>query len=182
MDSGAEALASIVQIDPIRVRFSLTDRAYLNLKSSMLEGENETLVAQVRLPNGAMLPMVGRKDFDDNTMNARTGTMVVRYLFDNPDGLLVSGGYVSILLGKEDPSMGIKVPKQAILVDADGTYVLTVSDEGLVGTARVTVGDSVEGDFVVLNGLQSGDRIVVDGVQKVQPGMTATVTFQETDQ
>ena len=182
VDSGTEALTTIVQLDPIRVLFSLTDRAFLNLREKVLSGEVESLVAQARLPNGTVLPMVGKKDFDDNTMNARTGTMAVRYLFDNPDEMLVAGGYVTALLGKPDRPMGLRVPQQAILVDPDGTYVLTVNEEGLVGTARVSTGDSIGDDFVVLSGLKAGDRVVTVGVQKVQPGMTAMVTLQEAAQ
>ncbi len=169
----AEVLANIVQNDPIRVVFSMTDRAYLN----SLGGDKK--VAQVRLPNGALLSKIGRKDFDDNAMNAETGTMAVRYLFDNPDGLLVPGGYVNILLGVEPRPMGIRVPQRAVLLDADGSYVLTVNEEGLVGSARIETGASVETDVIAVSGLKAGDRIVVDGVQKVLPGATAMVTLQE---
>ena len=108
--------------------------------------------------------------------------MAVRYLFDNPDEMLVAGGYVTALLGKPDRPMGLRVPQQAILVDPDGIYVLTVNEEGLVGTARVEVGDAVGDAFVVLSGLSAGERVVTEGVQKVQPGMTAIVTLQEAAQ
>ena len=78
VDSGTGALATIVQLDPIRVVFSLTDRAYLNLRAKVLSGETAGLVAQARLPNGTVLPGIGKKDFDDNTMDPMTGTMAVR--------------------------------------------------------------------------------------------------------
>jgi membrane fusion protein (multidrug efflux system) len=114
-------------------------------------------------------------------MNPETGTMAVRYLFDNPDGRLVPGGYVNILLGLRQRPMGIRIPQRAVLLDPKGSYVLTVNGEGQVGTARVEIGESVEGDFVVLSGLKAGDRIVVDGVQKARPGMTAQVTLPEAE-
>lgn len=182
VDSGSGSLAAIVQLDPIRVVFSMTDRAYLNLRTRILSGEAQGLVAQTRLPNGTVLPVFGKKDFDDNMMNSKTGTMAVRYLFDNPDEMLVAGGYVTVLLGKPDRPMGIRVPQEAILVDPDGSYVLTVNDEGLVGMARVQTGDAIGNDFVALEGLKAGDRVVIEGVQKVQPGMTAVVTLQEAAQ
>jgi membrane fusion protein (multidrug efflux system) len=75
--------------------------------------------------------------------------------------------------------MGIRIPQRAVLLDPQGYYVLTVNREGLIGTARIEIGKAVEGDFVVLSGLKAGDRIVVDGVQKVRPGMNAVVTLQE---
>jgi RND family efflux transporter MFP subunit len=182
VDSGTEALATIVQLDPIRVVFSLTDRAFLNLRANVLQGEAEAAVAQAKLPNGTVLQTIGKKDFDDNAMNSKTGTMAVRYLFDNPDEMLVAGGYVTVLLGKPDRPMGLRIPQQALLLDPDGPYVLTTNEEGLIGTARVATGDSIGDDFVVLSGLNAGDRVVVSGVQKVQPGMTAVVTLLEAAQ
>lgn len=172
-------LARIIQTDPIRVVFSMTDRAYLNLLQQEHEGKADKQVARIRLPNGIVLPLIGRKDFADNEMNADTGTMAVRYLFENGGGMLVPGSYARILLGTEERPMGIRVPQQAILQDAQGSYVLTVNDEGLVGAARIEAGSSIETDRVVLTGLKPGDRVVVEGVQKAQPGMTATVTLME---
>jgi len=177
--SASGALAHIVQTDPIRVVFSMTDRAYLNLRQQEMEGVTNALAARIRLPNGSTIKMVGKKDFDDNAMNSDTGTLAVHYLFDNPDGLLVSGGYVNILLGQQERPLGIRIPQQAVLVDTQGTYVLTVDEAGKVGTARIQLGNSIKTDFVVLSGLQAGDRIVVDGLQKVQPGSEAKVTLQE---
>jgi RND family efflux transporter MFP subunit len=178
----SEVLAHIVQTDPIRVVLSMTDRAYLDLRERELAGSADSMAARVRLPNGTMLPHVGHKDFTGNEMDSKTGTMAVRYLFDNPDSLLVAGGYVNILLGPAERPMGIRVPQQAVMQDPQGSYVLTVNEEGQVGTARVELGRSVETDRVVLSGLQTGDRVVIEGVQKVQPGMTAVVTLQENGQ
>ena len=177
--SASDAMARIVQTDPIRVVFSMTDRAYLNLRQQEQDGKANNLTARIRLPNGSTLPMIGKKDFDDNAMNPETGTLAVRYLFDNPDELLVPGGYANILVGQEERPMGIRIPQKAILVDPQGTYVLTVDNAGQVGTARIRLGKTIESDMVVLSGLQVGDRIVVDGVQKVQPGMQANVVLQE---
>jgi len=177
--SASSELARIVQISPIRVVFSMTDRAYLDFRAQELAGTSDGLVAHIRLPNGTQLSLLGKKEFDDNVMNAETGTIAVRYLFDNPDGRLVPGGYVNILLGSRQRPMGIRIPQRALLLDPQGSYVLTVNGEGQVGTARVEIGESVEGDFVVHSGLKAGDRIVVDGVQKARPGMNAQVTLQE---
>ena len=177
--AASEVLAHIVQTDPIRIVFSMTDRAYLDFRGQASEGPDSGLVAQVKLPNGVVLPVRGKKDFDDNRMNARTGTLAVRYLFDNPDELLVSGGYVNIMLGQPERPMGIRVPQRAVLMDPDGAYVLTVTEQGVVGVTRVTLGSTIESDVEVTAGLNPGDRVVVDGVQKVQPGVTASVTLLE---
>jgi membrane fusion protein (multidrug efflux system) len=147
----------------------------------MLSGEAEELVAQVVLPNGVELPSKGVKDFDDNTMNPMTGTLTVRYLFDNPGGLLVPGGYATMQIGKADRPMGLCIPQRAVLVGPEGSYVLTVDEQGTVGTAPVELGDTMGTGIVVKSGLQPGDRVVVEGLQKVQPGMTANVTLMEAE-
>jgi len=182
VNAASEVLAHIVQTDPIRIVFSMTDRAYLDFRGQVSEGRDSDLEAQVKLPNGVVLPARGKKDFDDNRMDPKTGTLAVRYLFDNPNELLVSGGYVNIMLGKPERPTGIRIPQRAVLMDPDGPYVLTVTGEGLVGVARVSLGSSIESDVEVTAGLKPGDRVVVDGVQKVQPGVTASVTLLEVAQ
>lgn len=181
INAASDVLAHIVQTDPVRVVFSMTDRAYLNLRRKVLDGTANGLVAQVKLPNGVVLPVTGQKDFDDNMMNPRTGSLAVRYLFDNPDELLVAGSYATIMLGLPERPMGILIPQRSVLVGPEGSYVLTVSEEGQVGVAGVELGGTIGADIVALAGLNVGDRVVVEGLQKVQPGMTATVMLQETE-
>ena len=177
-----DTLARIVQSSPIRAVFSMTDRAWLDLRSQELNGAANGLIARIRLPNGVEVPAIGKKDFDSNVMSSETGTIAVRYLFDNPDGLLVPGGYVNILLGQPEPPMGIRVPRKSVLTDPQGSYVLTVNADGQVSQARIELGQSIADEVVVLSGLKAGDRVVIEGLQKVQPGMTAAVTLQEATQ
>ncbi|NOU35577.1 MAG: efflux RND transporter periplasmic adaptor subunit [Kiritimatiellaceae bacterium] len=175
----SSALASIVQTDPVRVVFSVTDRAYLSLRQQILAGTASSLSAHVRLPNGTVLPVVGKKDFDDNMMSDRTGTMAVRFAFDNADGLLVAGGYVKVLLENPDAPQGIKIPQKAVLVDQQGSYVLTVDEAGKVSAARIKTGAQLGADVIVESGLKAGDHVVIDGVQKAVPGATVKVTLAE---
>ncbi len=175
-------LAKIVQMNPIRVVFSLTDRAYVSLRQREVSGTADDYVARVRLPNKALYGGVGTRAFADNEMNTQTGTIALRFLFDNPDGLLIPGSYVNILLEKARRPMGLRVPQQALLVDTQGNYVLTADNNGLLSVARVTLGKTLGRDRQVLSGLKAGDRVVVDGLQKVQPGVTAQVTLQKVTQ
>lgn len=177
--SASGALARIVQIDPIRVTFSLTDREYLKCLQQDLSGTGAVRVAQARLPDGTVLPILGKKDFDDNAINPETGTLAVRYLFDNSDGLLVPGGYVTALLRNAEEEKGILIPQKAVLVDQKGAYVLTVNEAGIVGTARIEPGTQIGTDLSVISGLKDGDRIIVDGVQKAQPGATVNAVSAE---
>jgi len=172
-------LARIVQLDPIRVVFSQTDRKHLALHRRELAGTTAALEARIVLPDGSILPDIGKKDFNDNVINPSTGTIAVRSLFDNPDGLLVPGGYVRARLSDPAGERGIRIPQRALLLDSTGAYVLTVDDTGTVGMVRVEAGPQVEADVVILSGLKPGDRIVVDGVQKAFPGATVQVIPSE---
>ncbi len=176
---GGAELARIVQLDPIRVVFSQTDREYLSRRRREQAGDGGALEARAVLPDGFVVPAAGKKDFDDNAINPATGTIAVRYLFDNPDRLLIPGGYVTAQLSNPEGEKGIKIPQRALLVDQDGTYVLTVDEAGTVGVARVETGDRVGPDVVILSGLTPGTRVVTDGVQKAMPGATVQVVSAE---
>jgi len=175
----AAELARIVQLDPIRVVFSQTDRDYLAMRRRELARSSSPLEAHVVLPDGSPLPSIGEKDFDDNAINPSTGTISVRYLFDNPDGLLVPGGYVKARLSNPEGEKGITIPQRALLLDTDGAYVLTVDKAGTVGVARVEAGEEIGLEVIIRSGLKPGDRVVVDGVQKALPGATVQVIPSE---
>ena len=175
----SSVLAGIVQTDPVRVVFSVTDRTYLTMRQQELAGTSSVLAARVRLPNGAVLSTVGKKDFDDNAMNQNTGTIAVRFAFENKDGLLVAGSYVKILLENQSAAKGIAIPQKAVLVDQQGSYVLTVDESGMVSAVRIKPGVQLGTDIVVMSGLKAGDRVVVEGVQKARPGAAAKVTLME---
>ncbi len=168
-------LARIVQIDPIRVVFSQTDRDYLAARKKEIAGNSAALEARVVLPDGSVFPNIGKKDFDDNAINPSTGTISVRYLFDNPDGLLLPGAYVNVRISNPAAETGIKIPLRSLLIDQDGTYVLTVDEAGTVATARVESGDQIGPDVIILSGLNPGDQVVIDGIQKAIPGTTVQV-------
>ncbi len=172
-------LARIVQIDPIRVVFSQTDREHLEYRRRELAGDAAALEARVVLPDGSGFPSIGKKDFDDNAINPSTGTIAVRYLFDNPNGLLLPGAYVKARISNPAGETGIKIPLRSLLIDQDGTYVLTVDEAGIVGTARVESGDQIGADVIILSGLNSGDQVVTDGLQKARPGSTVQVMNAE---
>lgn len=172
---GMQELTRIVQLDPIRVVFSQTDREYLAMRRRELAGDVSVLEAKVVLPDGSVFPDTGKKDFDDNAINPDTGTIAVRYVFDNPDGLLIPGGYVTARISNSAGESGIKIPQRALLLDNIGSYVLTVDEEGTVGMIRVETDEQVGPDIIIRSGLNPGDRIITEGVQKAVPGATVQV-------
>ncbi len=173
VSSTSDSLARIVQLNPVRVVFSLPDRIYYDL----LTANKTDLVGQLKLPDGSTFGATGYVDFSDNEINETTGTLAIRYAFPNDEGTLVPGTFVTVLLGEQTPTMGLAVPQRAVLTDADGAYLLVADETGLIREQRIQTGITVGSMIEVTAGLKTGEQVVVEGLQKVQPGTTATVTI-----
>ncbi len=175
-DSGT--LARIVQLDPIRVVFSISETDLVDVKLKMkASGEDEEtakqkMVPKIRLANGAIYGTSGRIEFADNEVDPGTGTIAVRAVFDNPDGILLPGEYVNIVLRLSDPRKMPVVPQAAVLEDREGRYVFVVDGDNRVQQRRITTGAAADTDWGVTSGLMAGETVIVSGVQKVRPGQT----------
>jgi RND family efflux transporter MFP subunit len=171
-DSGA--LARIVQLDPIRVVYSISenDLAAVNmaLKDAVRDKNPPLLMPRIKLPGGQVLKTAGNVDFVDNAVDASTGTIAVRALFKNPKGTLLPGQYVTVLVSRKEPKLMPVVPQAAILEDHDGRYVLLVDDQNRVAMRRVKTGPVIGVNWAVESGLSVNERVIVEGVQKVRPG------------
>lgn len=167
-------LARVVQVDPIRVSFAVSDREYLAERSLFTDGRGALSVRAV-LPGGVELPASGHPDFVDNRMNPGTGAILVKYRFDNPDGTLVPGGLVMLrvrlLLGRL-----LLVPQESVVAGRDGDFVWLVGDGETVSPRPVVTGRTTGGMVEVVKGLASGDHIVHRGLQRVRPGGVVTAT------
>jgi membrane fusion protein (multidrug efflux system) len=170
------ALARIVQVDPIRVVFSLNEQDYLAMSrqvSPLPSGEvsfSDVVVPRLRLSDGTVYPAQGRIDFVDNEIDARTGTIAVRAVFDNPGQLLLPGGYVTVELTKAAAKPRPVVPQAAVQEDKDGRFVLVVGEGNVVSVRRIVTGATVGASWVVEDGLQGGETIIVHGLQKARVG------------
>ena len=166
-------LVRIVQMNPVRVVFSVTDREYLKVRESIAdEAIQSTLRTRLRLPTGTVLDVPGVRDFENNEMSMDTATLPVRVRFENAQGLLVPGGYVTVLIDQPNAAKGPVVPLSAVTADQQGSYVYTVSAEGKAQLQRVKIGTVMGGRVEIREGLSAGDRVVVEGVQKVKPGQS----------
>ena len=169
-------LARIVQQDPIRVVYSVSETDLVDVRLKMkADGVDEKtlkrrLVPKIRLANGAMYETPGRIDFSDNEVDPATGTIAVRAVFENPDGILLPGQYVNVLIRRSNPLRMPVVPQSAVLEDREGRYVFVVDGENRVQQRRITTGAAVDTDWAVASGLLAGETVIVSGVQKVRPG------------
>ncbi|MCL1888548.1 MAG: efflux RND transporter periplasmic adaptor subunit [Kiritimatiellaeota bacterium] len=155
-------LLRIVQLDPIRVAFSVTDRDYVEARENIADEKlQETLRARVKLPTGTIPEMTGTRDFEDNAMSPGTASVSVRVRFPNAHGLLVPEGYVTVLVDLANPEPRPVVPVKALRTDGAGRYVWVVGADN-TGTRR-DVEVLVEDDgLAAVKGLSAGERVVVE--------------------
>lgn len=167
------ALATVNQMDPIRVVFSVSDRVLVGVEQST--GSNAAqiaagLVVGLKLPDGSTYKQTGKISFLDNQVDPQTGTVSVYADFPNPDRLLLPGSFVSVDVRSAKPEEHPMVPVAAVQTDQGGGYVLTVGTDGTVHQQSVVLGRQIAQDFIVSRGLSGGERVIVEGIQKVRPG------------
>lgn len=167
-DSGV--LASIVALDPIYVTFPVGERDYLEYQQS----EQPEVEPQLRLADGTTYAHDGQIDFVDTRVDPTTGSIQVRARFRNPDRLLVPGLYVNVNLTLATAEPSVVVPQAAVQESQAGRFVLIVDGDNRVASRPVTVGARVGPDWVIESGLEAGEMVIVEGVQKVRPGAEVT--------
>jgi membrane fusion protein (multidrug efflux system) len=167
------ALATVNQMDPIRVVFSVSDRALVGVerRTGSTAGQiAEGLIVGLHLPDRSTYGQTGTISFFNNQVDPQTGTVSVYVDFPNPDRLLLPGSFVSVDVRNAQPEERAMVSVAAVQTDQNGHYVLTVAPDGTVHQQPVTLGRQIAQDFIVTKGLSAGDRVIVEGVQKVRPG------------
>lgn len=173
--AGASRLARVVQMDPIRVVFSITDKERLSGMDQLTNNTTRPDI-QIALPNGQTLEMPEATIFSDNEINAQTATMAVYAQTDNKENKLVPGNYVNVTVSMDKFRPALLIPQTAVSQDATGQYVMTVTQEGIVVQKYVKLGDVVGTQYVVISGLNEGDRVVTIGQQKLQNGQQVNVS------
>lgn len=169
------ALATVNQLDPIRVVFSVSNRqvvsARQNARASPGKG-GAGLVVGLVLPDGAKYRQTGRIAFVDNAVDPATGTVSIYADFPNPQRLLLPGAFVDVKVRRAQPEQRPLVPVEALQTDQNGSFVLLVGPDNKVKQQKVTLGRQVAQNYIVNTGLSGGERVIVAGVQKVKPGET----------
>ncbi|MFY9973437.1 MAG: efflux RND transporter periplasmic adaptor subunit [Chromatiaceae bacterium] len=172
------ALATIVSRDPIYVRFPLTQRELLEAKRDVKDkgGDPSKVVVRVRLPDGSLYDRPGHLNFVDVTTDPGTDTVTLRAELPNPDGILVDGQYVGVTAQVGEPQSAILIPQSALQLDQQGVFVMVVDAEGKAQVRRIQAGREVGPDIVVTQGLEEGDVVITEGVQKIRPGQVVSAT------
>jgi membrane fusion protein (multidrug efflux system) len=169
-------LATIVDADPIIAKFTVSEGDYLRLR----RGAGDTRAAETRraalrfqliLTDGTKYPEVGTIGRVEATVDVETSTLPVEANFPNPSGLLKPGQFGRVLVALEQRENAILIPQRAVKEIQGAQTVLVVDEGNKVAMRTITVSDRTEDSFVVGSGLQEGERIIVEGVGKVRPGI-----------
>ena len=174
----ATELAVIQQLDPIYFDFTQSSVDVLRLRKQVAAGEFESLApgtakVTLLLEDGSVYPLPGKLLFSDITVDPTTGMITLRAEFPNPEGLLLPGMFARAKLDQAVNRQAITISQRAVVRGADGNAtVLVVTPDNKV-EARVVKADTALGDqWIVTGGLKTGERVIVEGLQKVQPGAT----------
>jgi membrane fusion protein (multidrug efflux system) len=164
-------LATIVSQDPIYVLFPVSVRDLETIREARRrDGGMAKIDIRIKLSNGQDYPHKGVWNLTDPQVDQQTDSLIMRATIPNPEGLLIDGQFVtaSIRERKEEPRLVI--PQSALQADQSGYYALVVDDKHAVEVRRVQTGPNLGTDIVVTSGLKEGDKVIVDGIQKVRPG------------
>ncbi len=180
--SAAEAtqLALIQQTSTVYVNFTQSSGEVLALRRALANNQlrrvgGEAVAVNVVLEDGSPLPQAGKLLFSDLSVDATTGQVTLRAEVPNPDGLMLPGQYVRVRLAQAELPAGYLVPQQAVTRTQQGDSVLVVGEGNQPGPRPVTIRSGQAGQWVVTDGLKAGDRVIVDGFQKMfVPGAPVT--------
>jgi len=177
---GSGALTTVVQIHPIRAYFSVSQQLLTQIQERMLAegrklrdaaGNYQGPLLELTLASGTVYPLKGRVRFADNQVDAKTGTVRVVGEFDNPQGLLAPGMFVRVRALLDTEKDALLVPQSAVM-DMQGQYlVAVVGGDNKVSIRPVMTGETIGQQWVIKGEIQAGDRVVVEGLQKVRDGM-----------
>jgi membrane fusion protein, multidrug efflux system len=171
-------LATIVSQDPIYVLFPVSVRDLETIREARRkeDGGLAKIDIRVRLPSGQEYAQRGVWNLTDPQVDPQTDTLVMRATIPNPDRTLTDGQFVTAIIRERQEEQRLVVPQSALQVDQSGYYVLVVNDQHKVEQRRVQTGPQRGTDVVVTQGVKDGEKVIVDGIQKVRPGQVVQET------
>ncbi len=182
VSAGSTTLVSMGTSNPIYAQFSLSENEYLTfVEQAAKTGGIASVVAQLTLSNGTKYPITGHIATVDRALAAQTGTLTVKALFDNPDGLLLPGMFARVSLVGDTIPDALLVPERAVQQLLGKSFVMVVGEGNKAEARTVTLGDKIGSYYVVKDGLSSSDIVVVEGLTTLQEGGDLSVTMVTAD-
>jgi membrane fusion protein (multidrug efflux system) len=176
----ATPLATVQQLDPIYVDLTQSSAEWLHLRKELQSGRMQgarDLPVKVLLEDGTEYPQPGKLAFSEVSVDPTTGSFALRVVVPNPDHTLLPGMYVRAVIGTGSRQEGLLVPQQGIARDPKGnTTAMVVGKDGKVELRPVRVSQAIADKWLVEDGLVAGDRVIVEGLQKIRPGAPVQAT------
>jgi membrane fusion protein, multidrug efflux system len=173
-------LATIVSMDPIYVTFYVSNRDLLAArKAGVVKGAKSPLTPYLTLSDGSAYAHPGKLNYLGVQVDQSTDTIEVRAEFPNPDYVLIPGQFVNVTVMSDKKRSAAVVPQVSVQQDQSGYYVLVVGKDEKVARRNIELGQQVETDWVVTKGLAKGEKVIVEGIQKVVPGTLVSAVDQK---
>lgn len=161
-------LTTVVRTDEMHVLFSVTQAQLLKARE---QGKTKSLTVRARLADGSVLPQTGKIDFLDVVVDPRTDGQLVRAVFDNAEDVMTDGQTIRVSVEATAPQEFTVIPLAAVATDQTGRFVYVVNSEDVVEQRRLTLSVQRDGLVAVKDGLKPGERVIVQGQQRVKPGL-----------
>ncbi len=168
-------LAVLTDVDPIYVNFQVEEADYISYRQKHQDTSNNPqnvpIELALRLPNNTNFESKGQLDFADTKIDRSTGTVELRATFANEKSIVMPGLFVTLIVESKDKQEQALIPQAAVQENQQGKFVLVVGDDNKVATRIVTLGRRINAMWVVESGLQNGEMVIVEGLQKVRQGV-----------
>jgi len=179
----SEPLATLTMLDPIQIQFAISESLLVSALQEKTGSETtktaninkrmsaHKVIPRLILSNGTEYPYPGDIYFVDNKINPLTGTINIRAYFPNPDHIILPGAYVIVKLTKSTPTKSLLIPQKAVQEGQSGKFVFVIDKDKKVELRNIQTDQEYESYFIVSKGIREGEMIIVEGLQKVRPGM-----------
>jgi len=177
VNTASDPLATITRFDPIYVTIKVSEEQLIDARKRGIDLDNPPVAPSLILSDGTSFPYEGKFEYLSAQVDQGTDTITAQAEFPNPEKILLPGQFVSVLVRQKVPEFAIAIPQTAVQQDANGYFVLVVDREDTVEMRRITVGRQVDSKWVVNDGLATGERVIIQGIQKANIGKKVNPTL-----
>ncbi|MCP5243151.1 MAG: efflux RND transporter periplasmic adaptor subunit [Burkholderiales bacterium] len=175
--ANSSVLTTMTQISPIWVRFSFSDNELARFNGRLNEDNVEEVI--LVLPDGSEYSVRGTINFAASEIDPLIGTQQLRATFENPDRRLLPGKFVRVRVVSGQTDDVFLLPQVAVMTSDLGRYVYVIDHDNVIAARQITVGEWIGKDWIILDGLQAGDRVIVNNLIRLSPGMTVNPELQD---
>lgn len=176
--AGSTNLVTIGSASPVYAKFNVSETDYLNYMNAVMQGGNQVKpVVTITLSDGTQYPLEGEIVESDRSLSENTGTLTMKAIFDNPNGMLIPGMFARVRLSGQTIPNAILVPQRAVQQLLGKSFVMVVNGDGKSEARTVQLGEKIGSYYVIKDGLTAADMVVVEGLSNLQEGVPLNVTM-----